>query len=234
MPVVIVLPLAQCAPRCSVSRPHRTSRSFTQRVIRFTPSASRPKRVRIIGCARRLSTSAEDTRPLATVSRSLNAKPSALRVVIERSAITTGSDLPPTSAPSTGSISAAKRSRSGHTTTMSRGLREGSRAIIWKIASRSTSTWRVAPWHRCTCSERSVIAGSRFSRSMRGTDPAAESDAMCDFSFANSEVLFAIGFTSNELAASRNICTEENDGLAHCCTSAKFAGVDDSGDGAIA
>ena len=44
---------------------------------------------------------------------------------------------------------------SGHITRMSRGSRVGSSSSRPTSTSRSTSTWRAAPWHACTCTDRS-------------------------------------------------------------------------------
>ena len=50
---------------------------------------------------------------------------------------------------------------SGHITTMSRGSRVGSSSSSPSSTSRSTSTWRAAPWQLCTCTERSAGVSCR-------------------------------------------------------------------------
>ena len=54
---------------------------------------------------------------------------------------------------------------SGHMTRMSRGSRVGSSSSSPTSTSRSTSTWRAAPWQACTCRLRSSAAGTRADRS---------------------------------------------------------------------
>ena len=53
-------------------------------------------------------------------------------------------------APKVAWISGANVSMSGHMTMTSRGSRVGSACRLWRIASRSTSTWRPAPWQAWT------------------------------------------------------------------------------------
>ena len=66
------------------------------------------------------------------------------------------SPVPATSAsPNPAWTSGAYASMSGHITRMSRGSRVGSSASRPTSTSRSTSTWRAAPWHACTCTDRS-------------------------------------------------------------------------------
>ena len=47
-------------------------------------------------------------------------------------------------------MSGANASMSGHMTTISRGSRVGSAARRWRMASRTTSTWRPGPWQAWT------------------------------------------------------------------------------------
>ncbi len=63
-------------------------------------------------------------------------------------------------APKAAWISGANASMSGHITITSRASRVGSSASMWRIASRSTSTWRERPWQACTCRLRSPGSSS--------------------------------------------------------------------------
>ena len=68
-------------------------------------------------------------------------------------------------------ISGANASMSGHMTMTSRGSSVGSSARRWRIASRSTSTWRARPWQEWTWTLRSVGVEEQAAR--RGLRRAA-------------------------------------------------------------
>ena len=135
-------------------------------------SSVKPNRRRTGSAEARSSTSVAVTRPPASSTRTAARLSRGLVLDGARSARRTRSrcagcpsPVPVTSAsPNPAWTRGAYASMSGHITRMSRGSRVGSSASRPTSTSRSTSTWRAAPWHACTCTDRSPSRRARASR----------------------------------------------------------------------
>ena len=177
-------PCATCSPsappspngsRCGASKPQRMPLAATQSWIRTISSSSKPKRRRTGSRAARSSSceavarwSARSSSWETTVSTRVglaqravgqpdpevgqSARVRRLVRLVDR----LGRGRRP--APKVAWISGANVSMSGHITITSRGSSVGSSSSRWRIASRSTSTWRARPWQAWICTLRSPAA----------------------------------------------------------------------------